>query len=219
MKFLKTILIIATGIVFFISMPCSGQNKQNKQSKLAAQSALPAQEASQSDGFKVSTCVYKGDTIPNILYPSAYIYPQISFKNDKEREEFVYLVYNIKKVLPIAIMINNLIIETYEYLEALPNDKEREIHIKRVEKGLKEQYTAQMKKLTFKQGKLLIKLIDRQSNQTSYELIKAFMGPFKAFSYQAFAALFGASLRKTYDPQGEDKLTERVVVMVLQGQI
>ena len=89
----------------------------------------------------------------------------------------------------------------------------------RVEKGLKDQYTPRMKKLSFAQGKLLIKLIDRQSNSTSYELVKAFMGPFKAGFYQTFAALFGASLKKEYDPQGEDKLTERVVLMVENGQI
>ena len=111
------------------------------------------------------------------------------------------------------------IIETYEYLQTLPNEKARQKHIKRVEKGLKDQYTPRMKKLSFAQGKLLIKLIDRQSNSTSYELVKAFMGPFKAGFYQTFAALFGASLKKEYDPQGEDKLTERVVLMVENGQI
>ena len=88
-----------------------------------------------------------------------------------------------------------------------------------MEKGLKEQYTPRMKKLSFTQGKLLIKLIDRQSNSTSYELVKAFMGPFKAGFYQTFAALFGASLKKEYDPEGEDKLTERVVLLVENGQI
>ena len=76
-----------------------------------------------------------------------------------------------------------------------------------------------MKKLSFAQRKLFIKLVDRQSNQTSYELVKAFMGPFKAGFYQAFAALFGASLKKEYDPEGEDKLTERVVLLVENGQI
>ena len=88
-----------------------------------------------------------------------------------------------------------------------------------MEKGLKEQYTPRMKKLSFSQGKLLIKLVDRQTHSTSYELVKAFMGPFKAGFYQAFAALFGASLKKEYDPEGEDKLTERVVLMVENGQI
>ena len=97
--------------------------------------------------------------------------------------------------------------------------RQRQKHIKRVEKGLKDQYTPRMKKLSFAQGKLLIKLVDRQSNQTSFELVKAFMGPFKAGFYQTFAALFGASLKKEYDPNGEDKLTERVVILVENGQI
>lgn len=91
--------------------------------------------------------------------------------------------------------------------------------MKRVEKGLKEQYTPQMKKLTFAQGKLLIKLVDRQSNQSSYELVKAFMGPFKAGFYQTFAALFGASLKKEYDPENDDKLTERIIILVQNGQL
>ena len=92
-------------------------------------------------------------------------------------------------------------------------------NMKRVEKGLKQQYTARMKKLSFTQGKLLIKLVDRENNQTSYQLVKAFMGPLKAGFYQAFAALFGASLRKQYDPEGDDKLTERIVLMVESGQL
>ena len=81
-------------------------------------------------------------------------------------------------------------------METLPNKKAKEKHLKRVEKGLKEQYTPMMKKLTFAQGKLLIKLVDRECNQSSYELVKAFMGPFKAGFYQTFAALFGAMMQK-----------------------
>ena len=76
-----------------------------------------------------------------------------------------------------------------------------------------------MKKLTFSQGKLLIKLVNRQTDSSSYELVKAFMGPFKAGFYQTFAALFGASLKKEYHPEGEDRLTERVVLLVENGQI
>ena len=91
--------------------------------------------------------------------------------------------------------------------------------MKMVEKGLKEQYTARMKKLTFSQGKLLIKLVNRECNQSSYQLVKAFMGPFKAGFYQTFAALFGASLKKQYDPTGDDALTERVILLVESGQL
>lgn len=109
--------------------------------------------------------------------------------------------------------------ETYEYMETLPDTKSRERHMKAVEKGLKEQYTARMKKLTFSQGKLLIKLVNRECNQSSYQLVKAFMGPFKAGFYQTFAALFGASLKKEYHPEDDDKLIERIAVLVENGQL
>lgn len=178
-----------------------------------------AQEKRNIGGYFVPVCIYEGDTIPYVNLPIVYIFKPLKFKNDKERMEYYKLVRNVKKVYPIAREINRTILETYEYLQTLPNEKARQKHIKKVEKGLKEQYTPQMKKLTFAQGKLLIKLVDRQSHQTSFELVRAFMGPFKAGFYQTFAALFGASLKKEYDPLGDDKLTERVVLLVENGQI
>jgi hypothetical protein len=177
------------------------------------------QQKQSINGFIVPMCVYEGDTIPWVQLPTVYIYKPLKFKNAKERAEYLRLVRNVKKVYPIAKEINRIILETYEYLQTLPNEKARQKHIKAVEKGLKEQYTSQMKKLTFTQGKLLIKLVDRQSNQTSYELVRAFMGPFKAGFYQTFAALFGASLKKHYDPTGDDKLVERIIVLVENGQL
>ena len=180
---------------------------------------LQAQDKKSINGYLVPMCIYNGDTIPCVQLRTVYIFRPLKFKNEKERQEYYRLIRNVKKVYPISREINQAIIETYEYLQTLPNEKARQKHIKRVEKGLKDQYTPRMKKLSFAQGKLLIKLIDRQSNSTSYELVKAFMGPFKAGFYQTFAALFGASLKKEYDPQGEDKLTERVVLMVENGQI
>ena len=185
---------------------------------LSFQSVL-AQDKQSRGGYLVPVCIYEGDTIPCVQLPTVYIFKPLKFKNDKERMEYYRLVRNVKKVYPIAREINRTILETYEYLQTLPNEKARQKHIKRVEKGLKDQYTPRMKKLSFAQGKLLIKLVDRQSNQTSFELVKAFMGPFKAGFYQTFAALLGASLKKEYDPNGEDKLTERVVILVENGQI
>ncbi|MBP9553493.1 MAG: DUF4294 domain-containing protein [Bacteroides sp.] len=178
-----------------------------------------AQDNKSAGGYLVPVCIYKGDTIPSITLPDVYIFKPLKFRNDKERKEYYRLVYNVKKTFPISQEINRTIIETYEYLQTLPNEKIRQRHIKRVEKGLKEQYTARMKKLSFAQGKLLIKLVDRQSNQTSYELVKAFMGPFKAGLYQTFAGLFGASLKKQYDPEGEDRMIERIVLQVQNGQL
>lgn len=180
---------------------------------------VQAQEQQSIRGYLVPMCIYEGDTIPCVQLKTVYIFRPLSFKSEKERIEYYRLVRNVKKVYPISKEVNRAIIETYEYLQTLPNEKARNKHIKRVEKGLKEQYTPQMKKLSFSQGKLLIKLIDRQSHQTSYELVKAFMGPFKAGFYQTFAALFGASLKKEYDPEGEDRMVERIVLQVESGQL
>lgn len=171
------------------------------------------------NGYRVPVCVYEGDTIPSLRIPPVYVFKPMSFKNEKERRAFYKLVRNVKKTLPLAREIHRAVIETYEYLETLPNQKAREKHLKLVEKGLKEQYTPRMKKLTFSQGKLLIKLVNRQTHSSSYELVKAFMGSFKAGFYQTFAALFGASLKKEYHPEGEDALTERIIWMVENGLI
>ena len=180
---------------------------------------LKAQDSPQHKGYMVKVCVYEGDTIPYITLRTVYVYPKIRFKNKKQERYYYKLVRDVKKTLPIAKEIRGIVIETYEYLETLPNEEAKEKHIKAVEKGLKEQYTPRMKKLTFSQGKLLIKLVNRETDSSSYELVKAFMGPFKAGFYQTFAALFGASLKKEYHPEAEDKLTERVVLLVENGQI
>ena len=154
-------------------------------------SLCQAQET-KTEGYLVPMCVYEGDTIPYIKIPTVYIFKPLKFKNKKQLNEYNRLVYNVKKVLPISKEINRAVIETYEYMITLPDEKSRQKHMKAVEKSLKEQYTPRMKKLSFSQGKLLIKLVDRQTNSTGYELVKAFMGPFKAGFYQTFAALFGA---------------------------
>ena len=148
-----------------------------------------------------------------------YCYPTPVFKDDKQRAAYNRLVYNVKKVLPIAKEVNAIIIETYEYLQTLPDKKAKDEHMKFVEKEIRKEYTPRMKKLTYQQGKLLIKLVYRECNSSSYQLIQAFLGPIRAGFYQAFASLFGASLTKKYDRDGTDRLTERVVLMVEAGQL
>ena len=170
-------------------------------------------------GFLVPACIYDGDTIPDLRMPTLYVFKPIVFKNKKKQKEYNRLVRNVKRTLPIAKEVNRAIIETYEYLLTLPDEKSRQKHLQLVEKGLKQQYTPRLKKLTFSQGKLLIKLIDRETDSSSYELVKAFLGPFKAGFYQAFAAIFGASLKKEYHPEDEDALVEQIVLQVESGQL
>ena len=180
-------------------------------------------EAMDSPAFvpmvKVGKVMEGGDSILYMEMNNVYVYPKLAFKNNRQAAAYMRLVRNVKKVLPIAKEANKIILETYEYLETLPTQKAREEHMKRVEKGIIEEYKPKMKKLTYSQGKLLIKLIYRECNSSSYDIVKAFLGPMRAGFWQVFSAIFGASLRKEYDPDGTDRLTERVVLMVEAGQI
>ena len=181
---------------------------------------LDAQEQTTTiKGYLVPVCVYEGDTIPSMRMPTLYVYKPLKFKNKKKQQEYNRLVRNVKKTLPIAKEVNRAIIETYEFLQTLPDEKARQKHLSLVEKSVKEQYTPRMKKLTLSQGKLLIKLINRETSSSSYELVKAFLGPFKAGFYQAFAAIFGASLKKEYHPEDEDAMIERIIVLIENGQL
>lgn len=168
---------------------------------------------------KVGKVLHDGDSIQYVELNTLYVYPQPVFADARQRQAYNRLVVNIKKVLPIAKEVNAIIIETYEFLQTLPNKKAKDEHMQRVERSIRKEYTPRMKKLTYSQGKLLIKLVYRECNSSSYQLIQAFLGPIRAGFYQAFAALFGASLTKKYDAEGVDKYTERIVRQVEAGQL
>lgn len=168
---------------------------------------------------KVGKVLHDGDSIQYVELNTLYVYPQPVFADARQRQAYNRLVANIKKVLPIAKEVNAIIIETYEFLQTLPNKKAKDEHMQRVERSIRKEYTPRMKKLTYSQGKLLIKLVYRECNSSSYQLIQAFLGPLRAGFYQAFAALFGASLTKKYDAEGVDKYTERIVRQVEAGQL
>ena len=168
---------------------------------------------------KVSKVLVGGDSLQYMEFSNVYVYPQLTFSSKPQQQSYTRLVKNVKITLPLAKEVRQILIETAEYLETLPNDKAKEAHIKRVEQSILKEYKPKMKKLTYSQGKLLIKLINRECNSTSYEAIQAFMGPLRAGFWQAFAWAFGASLKKEYDPEGTDRLTERVVLLVEAGQL
>ncbi|MDD6895839.1 MAG: DUF4294 domain-containing protein [Prevotellaceae bacterium] len=168
---------------------------------------------------KVSKVVDQGDSIPYMEMSNVYVYPQLQFGNKKQMSAYLRLVRNVKKVLPIAKEANHIIVETYDYLQTLPDKKARDEHLKLVEKSIVRDYKPKMKNLTYSQGKLLIKLVYRECDSSSYDIVKAVLGPVRAGFWQAFAWCFGASLKKGYDPEGTDRLTERVVLMVEAGQL
>jgi len=201
---IRRCVILFFMLIFCMQLSCLAQNTNTEQ----------ADQVFITRGF-----IYHGDTIPWIQLRTVHVFKELKFKKKKDYENYQRLIRDVKKVLPIANEVNAAIIETYEYLQTIPNEKERKRHIKDLEKGIKQQYTPRLKKLTSRQGKLLIRLVDRQSHQTTYELVKAFLGSFRAATYQVFASMFGFSLKKHYDPEGDDALTERVIILVENGQV
>ena len=196
-------------MALMLAGPMMGQEQQLTAEQVLAEMDSPTFVPT----VKVGKVLHEGDSIQYMEMNNVYVYPQLTFKNKKQAQAYQRLVFNVKKVLPIAKEARQILIETTEYLEA------KNEHIKRVEDDIFRTYKPRMKKLTYSQGKLLIKLIDRECNSTGYDMIKAFMGPVRAGFWQVFAWGFGASLKKEYDAKGVDRLTERVVLMVEAGQI
>lgn len=162
---------------------------------------------------------YRGEMIPWFVLSDVYIFNPLVLKNKKQVQKYYKLVNNIKKVYPIAVDIKRTIDATVAHMDSLPDKKAKDEYMKKMEKELKAKYTPQLKKLTFAQGKLLIKLIDRQTGDTSYQLIKQYIGSFKATMWNTFASLFGASLKKEYDPDVDDRLTERCILLIEAGEL
>lgn len=205
---MRLILTIGCGL---LAVGCMAQDKKRQEVDMDSPTFVPT--------VKVGKVLENSDSIQYMEMNNVYVFPPVSFSSKKQQNAYMRLVKNVKTVLPIAKEANMIMMETAEYLETLPNKQAREEHMKRVEKSVMQEYKPRMKKLTYSQGKLLIKLIYRESHSSSYELIQAFLGPLRAGFYQAFAWAFGASLKKEYDPEGIDRLTERVVLMVEAGQL
>lgn len=211
MRRFNTIILLLFAFCAVASAQKRRVNPENRQVDIDSPTYQPM--------VRVGKALVDGDSIQYMELNNIYVYPPTTFTSEKQRQQYNRLVYNVKKVLPIAKECHAIIIETYEYLQTLPDKKARDEHLKLVEEDIKRTYTPRMKRLTYSQGKLLIKLVDRECNSTSYGLIQAILGPVKAGFYQAFAWLYGASLKKEYDPKGKDRLTERVVRMVESGQL
>jgi len=181
---------------------------------------LFAENIAAQDVFRQSipkTTEYEGDSIASFVLSDIYVYPPQAYQDPKAIQQYLKLIRDVKKTLPYAKLVYGTLLETYEYIMTLPTEEAREQHLKLMEKELFAEYKPALKKMTLSQGKLLIKLIDRECNQTSYDLLKAFMGPIRAGFWNFFAGMFGASLRSTWDPDGKDAATERVIELVEMG--
>jgi hypothetical protein len=167
-------------------------------------------------GFLVHTTVYEGDTIPYISLPAVSCYGERKFKNKRQAEAWTRTKYNVKKVYPYAILAAAKLKE-YDRLLAQMSESDKAKYTKLVEKQLKDEFTEELKKLTESQGRILIKLIDRETGKTTYDVVKDMRGSFSAFMYQGVALMFGSNLKAEYDPYGNDKAIEEAIKLVENG--
>ena len=162
-----------------------------------------------------------GDDSFMLVLSEVTVFPPLRFKNKKEEDFYWRTVRDVRKTLPYAKLICETLIETYEYIETFPTQKEREEHLKKMEGAVFEQYKPVLKRFTKSQAKMLIKLINRETNQSSYNILKAFLGSFRAGFWQTFGRFFGVNLKTSYDPEHDDKdaIIERVATLIEQGQL
>lgn len=161
--------------------------------------------------------VVDGDTIPHVYLPDVSIFAAWKNKNNRQYARYSRLVNNVKKALPYARIASQKLLEINNHMASLKTEKEREAFLKIAEKQLFKEFEAPLKKLTYTQGRILIKLIDRETGDTSYDLIKDYKGGFSAFFWQSVATVFGSNLKSEYDPKGDDKSIEHIVSLIDSG--
>ena len=161
------------------------------------------------------------DTLMMMVFNPIRVYPRERFRNKKDEEFYWKTVRDIKKTLPYAKLISATLLETYEYMGTYRNEKEKRAYMVQFEKQIFKQYKPVMKKMTKNQGKMLIKLIYRETNQDSNHINKAFLGSFRAGFWQTFGKFFGVSLKQGYHPNKnkDDAMIERICTRVEQGTI
>lgn len=160
-----------------------------------------------------------GDTVRKIEMNEIVVYPDEVFKNKKEEEFFWRTVRDVRKTLPYAKAASKALLETYEYIQTIPDQKERDKHLATMEKDIVEQYKPAIMKLNKNQGKILLKLINRETDQSSFNIVKAFLGTFRAAFWQTVGQIFGMNMKAGFNPStnDEDAVINRIATRIEQG--
>lgn len=183
-----------------------------------SQDELSIPEPPKQHGYMLPAEIVNGDTIAYINLPTVWVLDNYAYKNKKTIEQWTRTKYNVKKVYPYAILAAAKLKEYDRVLQGMP-EYQRSAYLKVVEKQLRSEFEDQLKNLTVTQGRILLKLIDRETGKTSYQLVKDLRGSFQAFMWQSLARLFGSNMKSEYDPTGEDMMIERAIRLVEAGQI
>lgn len=158
-----------------------------------------------------------GETLPEVEIKEVTVYGHPSAANRSALRKYDRLIYNIKKVYPYALIVRSRLDEVNRDLEKISGDKERRKYIREVEKDVFSKYEDEMRDMTITQGRLLIKLIDRETQNTSFTLIRQYRGGITASFWQGVARIFGTNLKEEYDPYGNDALIEMIIYGIETG--
>ncbi len=159
-----------------------------------------------------------GDTIAVIELKPIYCFTKKHFRNKKHEKHYNRMVYDVKKTLPIAKDARRLMTQAYIDMNNM-TETEQKAYFKQLEKDLFAQYKPRLKRLNYRQGKLLVRLVDRECDKQTYYIIREFLGKRRAFFWNMFGKLFGVSLKAQWDPEGKDRELEDVCIQVEQGLI
>lgn len=170
-------------------------------------------------GYPIYAIVQNGDTTYMTTFEEAVIQPRKRTPATRDLRQYRRLIYNVKKVYPYAKLAGEKYGEVSAHLQSLKSGKEQREYIKLVEEDILKQYEEELKNLTVTQGRILIKLIDRETSNTSYEVVKDLRGSFQAAFWQAIARIFGSNLKTEFDPEGEDKILNEIMIMIEKGQL
>jgi len=167
----------------------------------------------------LSTQIIEGDTIALVDVRAVVIFPPVAFHSKRESVRYDKLVYNVKKVYPYAKAAGKQLSVYKTILDTIPTENARKIFMKKAEKELEKRFGDEIKDLTFSQGKILIKLIYRETGNSTFDIVKQLRGGFTAFIWQTMARIFGYDLKTNYDPGGNDQAIEQIVLMIEAGAI
>lgn len=170
------------------------------------------------DGFTIlPITVIDGDTIPNALIKQVVIFPPRKFASKRDYRQYQRMVRNLKIVYPYAQIAKRKISEMDVHFRSLRTEKEKKLYVKKVEQQLRSEFEEQLTNLTITQGRLLIKLIDREVGKTSFDVIRELKGGVSAVFWQAVARLFGSNLKSQFDPTNEDKILNELIILYEHG--
>ncbi len=170
------------------------------------------------NGIRTLATVVNGDTLPLVNLETVEVFTEYTFKTQKQREKWTSIRHNVKVVYPYAILAAAKLKEYDVALTKIPTEKERKAFIKNCEKDLRAEFEDQLKGLTVTQGVILMKLINRETGKTTYDVVKQLRGGFQATMWQTVARIFGHNMKVEYDSAEEDIMIERAIKLIEDGR-